>query len=73
MSRLKQSNRGRAEQGSIGVVRRPRQHYHVSRIRYSPVGSDDLSRRFVALFDMLGVSDELFDNRPEGNRIKQRP
>jgi hypothetical protein len=58
---------------SHAVARRHRKHFHVSRIRYSPITSDDLSRRFVALFDMLGLSEDLFDNRPQGNRIKQRP
>lgn len=54
-------------------VRTPRKNIRIALVRHVPVSPDELHRQLTALFDVLGMEEELFDTtRPNHTmRVKQ--
>jgi hypothetical protein len=54
-------------------ARKPRKNIRIALVRHVPVSPDELHRQLTALFDVLGMEEELFDSpRPSHTmRVKQ--
>jgi hypothetical protein len=69
MIHMSQHDQRHADQHVHQSHHRPKR-VRITSVKYVPVTPDALHRQFVALFDLLGLDGELFDNASPNHTMK---